>query len=546
MLASSLIARFVGSQSAPSGRFLVLYAATFAPGVAASALPETCPPPGASLVHARTMATTLTEWAGRLDAAGIQVHQEGAVARFLGAQEAPVFGRHPGAVTTRAKTLQFYADVLRSAVDASRSRTYQIPAASWQGASVALTEATASATAFHAARAALDAPAQTWPADRPELAHLAEQQPVQDRKMLEQTVGRAAAMHTTAMAEAIGCLRVAEGGPWLRVIQTPADLSAMGQGLIVGVEVASGPLSAALAANLDPQHGGGTFGLGHQPVGALAACDAAVQVVAVLGSALPMTTRYVTTRMDPDALVAAMILSGRIPLPLAVAAQADIAELAELDSSRPVAGGWQPGIRKVQTVADHPFWGAVGALCLSYTRGGDGAATLSDLEAAVLASLRQTTARLAAEQQRILTAWDRADELAQRVQVAGVVASGLNFPIGASTFAVLYERAPIGVLVADAFPFRSPSGTVTGRKFTVACSRDLGEQGAQFTSAFRRLIVAQEPGWGGAATITGSPMSGPSKLDAATVLQFAQKAAAEVGIVGATASMGSTAPITLR
>ena len=532
MLASSLISRFIGSSSSPSGRFLALYVTTFAPGVSASALPETCPPPGASLVHARTMATTLTKWAQRLDAAGIQVHQEGAVARFLGGLAAPVFGRHPGAVATRSKTIQFYADVLRASVDAARSRTYQIPASSWQGASVALTEATASAQAFHAARAALDAPTQTWPTDRPELAHLVESATQADRKALESAAGRAVAMHTTAMAEAIGCLYVAEGGPWLRIVQAPTDLVVMGQGLIVGVEVATGPLSAALAANLDPQHGGGTFGLGHQPVGALAACDAAVQVVTALGSALPVTTRYVTTRMDPDALVAAMVLSGRIPLPLVVAAQADIQDLAELDSSRPVDGGWRPGVRKPQTVADHPFWGAVGALCLSYTRGGDGAATLADLEAAVLASLRQTTGRLATEHQRIVTAWTQADELAQRVQVAGVVAAGTNFPIGASTFAVLYERAPIGVLVTDSFPFRSPSGTVTGRKFTVACSRDLGEQGALFTSAFRRLVVTAESGWGGAGTISGSPMSGPSKLDAATVIRCAQQAAAEVGIGG--------------
>lgn len=563
MLASSLIARFVGPVtlpspataatsgrlgSGPSARFMALYATAFAVGVPTTALPESCPPPGASVGHARQMAATLIEWAQRLDAAGIQVHQEGAVARFLGALEAPVFGRHPGAVGTRAKTIQFYADVLRASVDASRSRTYLIPAASWQGASVALTEASASAQAFHTARAALDAPTQEWPTDRPELAHLAAQAPVVDRAALEREAGRAAAMHTTAMAEAIGCLRVAEGGAWLRVVQTPADLAAMGQGLIVGVEVAAGPLNAALVANLDPQHGGGTFGLGFQPVGALAACDAAVQAVTALGSALPVTTRFVTTRMDPDALVAAMVLSGRVPLPLAQAAAQGIRELAELDSSRPVAGGWQPGTRKPQTVADHPLWGAVGTLCYSYTRGGEGAATLADLEAAVLASLQQTPARLAAEQDRVRSSWAQADILAQRVQVAGVVAAGMDFPVGPVSFVVLYERAPIGVLVTDTFNFRSPSGTVVGRKFTVGASRDLGEVGAAFTDAFRRQVARLEPGWskpGDGGTISGSPMSGPSRLDLATVLGLAHQTAAMVGVVGAHA-VTPGAPTTLR
>ena len=42
---------------------------------------------------------------------------------------------------------------------------------------------------------------------------------------------------------------------------------------------------------------------------------------------------------------------------LAQAAEQDILYLAELDSSRPVAGGWQPGVLKPQTVADHPFLG---------------------------------------------------------------------------------------------------------------------------------------------------------------------------------------------
>lgn len=542
MLASSLIARFVGSSSSPSGRFLALYAATFAPGTSASTLPDTCPPPGASLTHARTMATTLTEWAGRLDAAGIQVHQEGAITRFSAAELTPGFGRHPGAVAARAKTLGFYADVLRAAVAAAHSRTYQIPAASWQGASVALTEATASAQAFHAARAALDAPVQVWPSDRPELAHLATQGPAQDRTALEREAGRAAAMHTTAMAEAIGCLRMAEAGPWLRLVKDVADLPT--GCLVVGVEVFRGhPVLAHLPANLDPQHGGGIFGLGCQPAGALAACDAAVQVVDVLGGAFPASTRYVTPRMDPDALVAAMILSGRLPLEVARGSDA-LGWLAQLDSSDGVGAPWAPStVLEPQTVTDHMAWGPVAALCLAFTRGGPGAPTLSDLEGAVWGAFKSPlTARYREERVRHSEARSRAEGLLSRVQVSGPVGLGVEFPVGPGTWGAIYAHAPIGVLVTDTFPF---AGGVRGRKFTVACHRGVA-QGEAFHAVFRRLIAASEAGWGGAATITGSPMSGSSKLDAATVVRLAQQAAAEVGIVGTAASTSSTVPTALR
>jgi hypothetical protein len=537
MLASSLISRFIVSPSSPSGRYIILYREHYAPDATAT-LPETCPPPGASLTHARTMATTLVEWAARLDAAGVQVHQEGAIARFLGSAQAPDFGRNVGAVGARRKTVGFYAAVLKAAVGQSHARTYLIPASSWQGASVALTEAQASAAAFHAARAALDAPAQTWPTDRPELAHLAAQAPAQDRTTLEREAGRAAAMHQTAMAEALGCLVVAESGPWFRQVSTPADLPT--GCLVVGVEVFPGPLLGALAANLDPQHGGGTFGLGCQPAGAIAACDAAIQIVSSLGGPLPASTRYVTPRVDPDALVAAMILSGRIPLAIA-AGDLSIRELADFDSSSTGGLAWVPSAAvEPQTVSDSPRWGAVGQMCLAFVRGGEGAPTLAHLEAAVWSAIgAPETLGYRAQKVQVEQQLQRAQGLIAQVQVAGPIGLGVEFPMGAGTFGAVYARAPIAILVTDRFPFRGQS---PGRKFTVACHRGVA-QGAEFHRAFRRLIASAEQGWGGAETITGSPMTGPSRLTAEQVVAFARDAAGEVGIMGATRF---AAPATLR
>lgn len=538
MLASALIARFVrlSPSGAPSEAFMRLYLEVYGDGTPLldTFVPTPVTPFRASKAHAAQLAATLIEWAQRLDRADVQVHQEGALARFEGAAQAPMFGRNVGAQNARTKTTQFYAAVIRAAVATAHSRTYTIPATLWQGASVALTEAVASAATFHAASDALN---QQPPADRPELAHLS-----RDPKELQRDLGRAAAMHQTAMAETIGCLWTAEGGPWLRVVNSVEQLREMGQGLIVGVEIPQGDLSRVLVANLDPQHGGGTFGLGTQPVDAFAACDAAIQIVAALGRPLPTTTRYVTTRMDPDSLVAAMILSGRIPLGTALANQRLIDELAVLDDGRPSGVPWVKKAPEPQTVGDHLEWGAVGALCLAYTRSGAPASALMGLEAAVWAALGASAMLNYTEaRSRQGSAWSAIPDILKRIRACGNVAVGKDLPFGAATWPAIYSVAPIGLLDSA-----SPSGGA-GRKYTVACHRGLGDRGPEFHAAFRRLVGFLEKGWAGAATITGSPLPGGSMLTQDQVLQLVQQAAREAGITeGLTGTSTVGAPGFLR
>ena len=349
----------------------------------------------------------------------------------------------------------------------------------------------------------------------------------------EAAAGRAAAMHQTSSAERGEHTALQLGGAdWFRVAQAPIP---EWRGLpVIGVEVVAGsPLLPSLVGNLDPQHGGGTFGLGaaHDPA-SVAACDAAMWIVRQRGAPLPpVVYRFATNRMDPDALVAAMILSGRIPLGVAQAALPLILELAELDSSAPVAGQtWRPSAEiEPQTVADHPTWGPVAALCLAYSRpaAGETPPTLADLEGAVWSALgggAYPTTLYAAEAERHAQTLRRAAILP--VSVQGPIAFGVDLPFGPGTWGALYCRAPIGVLSA------TQPGLPGARKYTIATHRAMTGT-VEFHAAFRRLVGAVEPGWGGAETITGSPLKGGSALPLSQVLGFAQSAAIEAGVRGA-------------
>jgi hypothetical protein len=510
MLASSLIRSFVSTPA-----FLRAYCDSY--GGDPAALPAAGPPP--SRGHAENMGRTLQEWAGRLDAAGVQVHQEGAIARFESAAQADDYGRPPPAAAARKKTSSFYAEVLRRAVALRGANSFTIPASAYQGAVVATHEAGASAAEFFAAEKA----ARDFSADpsRPELMAEAEK--------LKGTLGRAASMHQTACSEAVASWRIAEGGSWFRQISDrPFDPASMPNGghLIVGVEVWAGhPALAHCHASLDPQHGGGIYGFGRQPAtGCIAACDAAMSL-REQGLVLPESARYVTARTDPDSFVAAMILSGRVPLPLFQGsghAREKIRRLAERDAAIPREGGWKPEFRP-QTVGDDGIWGPVGALMIP--RNGVPPTPLEELEAAVLAVLTGAEGSALFEAAREKHGLDMARaqaDIAPRFAVDGPVASAVDLPVGGGTWAACYSRAPIGVL-----SFIRP-GTST-RAYTVAACGDLGPQAAQFIAAFHREIG--EPGWAGTGGITGSRQ--PTMRTLAEVVAAAKRAAASVGIVGA-------------
>lgn len=516
MLASSLIKSFVSSTE-----YLRLYCTTFGSDLASLPSAGVAPP---SRSHAENMARTMTEWATRLDAAGIQVHQEGAMARFAAAVDADAWGRPDGARAARAKTAGFYRAVLERAVELRGAHTFAIPAASHQGAWVASHEALAAATEFRSAQAAIAEMTAAGSA-RPELAAEADK--------LRATLGRSASMHQTACAEAASAWRAAEGGAWLRQVAKPEDVP-VGP-LVIGVEVWGGsPVLARLHGNLDPQHAGGVYGFGVQPVsGCLAACDAALSL-REQGVVLPESTRYVTTRMDPDALVAAMLLSGRIPLELARTqlVRSRIGELALLDSGAPLHGRWVPHFL-VQSVGDHKMWGPIANMCMQ-------GAPLPDLEAAVLWTLQQETWIGApgmaerASDVHYASMLEARNVTAGRFSVDGPIAYASGLPMTGGAWAACYSRAPIGVLEF------ARGGT---RAFTVAACRDLGPQSAAFVRAFQAAANAADSDgkWAGASGITGS--RGASRLSLTEVVAIARAQAIALGIAG---SGEQIAPTTLH
>lgn len=73
-----------------------------------------------------------------------------------------------------------------------------------------------------------------------------------------------------------------------------------------------------------------------------------------------------------------------------------------------------------------------------------------------------------------------------------------------------YRRAPVVIALNPRFAFRDRQGKVgaTGPKFTIAQWAEGHVDLYAFGSEIRRL----EPGWGGSATIMGSPQGAPSRL----------------------------------
>ena len=534
MKASSLAKAILAARPA----FLAVYCSVY--GGSPDLLPQQtanfAPP---NLAHADQMGKTFAEWAEGLDRDGIEVHQEGASARFSAVEHAPVFGRHPGAVAARAKAAQFYRALIQRAVEMRGAHSFTIPAASEQGYAVACHEALAAVGRYRAALASLAAlPPVDAPADRPELAAVA----ADARKKAEADVGRAVAMHTTACAEAIAAGFVADHGPWFRVCKDDGSDAPSGV-YVVGVEVlgvASG-LLAKCHANLDPQHGGGVYGFGATvPSECRSACEVALDL-ARAGVRLPESARYVTSRVDPDALVAAMLLSGRIrPELISPTGMDALRELARLDDGSPTTTNvWQPVI-KAYTVGDSRTWGPLGQLMIPGKM-----APLWVLEAFVTTTLysslipahcgSELTAALETAAQHSIRVAD-APATAARFTVDGAVAYASDLPVAGANWMAAYSRAPIAVL-----SFVRPGTAV--RAYTVAVCRDVGPAAAQFVDAFER--ATGEPGvWAGpkGGTLTGS--RGPTRLDLSAVVRAANQAARECGI-SPTQSSGQS-PFALR
>jgi hypothetical protein len=83
-----------------------------------------------------------------------------------------------------------------------------------------------------------------------------------------------------------------------------------------------------------------------------------------------------------------------------------------------------------------------------------------------------------------------------------------------------YFLAPVVVAVNPGHPFQSADGPPQrGRKYTIA----------QWTAGYADLDAAVaelnrlEPGWGGSATIKGSPQGAPSRLELAAVVEAVKR-----------------------
>lgn len=520
MKASVLARTILGARSS----FLAVYCSIY--GGEPSSLPQQtanfAPP---SIAHADACGKTFSEWAESLDRDGIEVHQEGATARFAAVDSAPAFGRHPGAVAARAKTAQFYRALIARAVEIRDAHSFMIPAAAEQGYAVACHEGLASAGRYRTALTVLSSlpVAGFVPSDRPELATAAAQD-AERRKKLEADVGRAVSMHSTACAEAVGAGFVADHGPWFRAAK--GDGSDAPRGVYtVGVEVVAGDagLLAACHANLDPQHGGGVYGFGAAvPTEGRAACMVALDLVRA-GVRLPESTRYVTSRVDPDALVAAMLLSGKIrPELISPLGMERLDELARLDDGTPTtAPCWQPVI-KAHSVGDSEVWGPLGQMMVPGRM-----ASLSDLESFVVATLYRVALPSGACTDAHIALMERirsAPQTAAQFAVDGAVAFASDLPIAGANFMAAYSRAPIAVM-----GFVRP-GT-SDRAYTVAVCRDVGPAASRFVDAFERLTG--EPGvWAGPrpGTLTGS--RGPTRLSLSDVVRVANAAARECGVTG--------------
>ena len=531
MLAAMLISRFVFSKHGElTEEYKKIYALSYGNGKKFASLPANGRPPTQG--HAMSMAKTLREWGEELKHRNLQVHQEGALSRFKNAQNAPGYGRHPGAVAARKKTLGFYYSVLVAAIAKRRCNTFDIPAMNAQAYEVAVEETSAAKERFVKATQAVESlKADMQKAPRPELETVLES--------ARKTQSRAVNMHNTAMAEAVACGIAAEGGAEFRVVHKASELPV--DTLRIGIEVVKNSnILPCMHANLDPQHGGGVFGFGMQVEGAMAACDAAFKLVAK-GLRLPRQAKYFTNRADPDSVMAWLILSGKIPVGIVDANYERLLILANLDNGdAEPAWVWQPGYIVPQTVSDSPTWGTLSTLCFEYTKGHT---TLEMLEEVAIATLTGSTSPVTAQAKE---RWEQASVRATEVkfQLRKNLVYAVDAPVGPGLFSQGYAKAPIVLLQTHKFPFRDRE---PGLKYTVAICREAGPYVEKFVVNFRERMAKLEAGWDGPTSITGSPMNKPSTLPLQAVIQEANLAATACGLPALTPDTSTTnahAPLT--
>ena len=267
-------------------------------------------------------------------------------------------------------------------------------------------------------------------------------------------------------------------------------------GAYYGVEVPEGfACLSSLCGNVDPQHGGGIFHYNEGSIASSTLSAAGVADSVVWLVEWPVT--FVTARLDPDALVAAMLLDGLIPRGTDA-----VARLSRLDT-----GTLHPEYKAdlvVRTVGDDPQWGPVAALCAQWPK-----VSTDTLVAAVQHVVIGSPAPdeyLAARATHV-AAWQKvqSDILPRLTRLGQFVARGVDLPFvaGSGAMAAAYSIGPVAAL----------STMIRGqRKHTLAVCNGW-KHGSAVIQEFKRHVADNESGWGGSDSIVGSPFAGTNVPD---------------------------------
>ncbi len=308
----------------------------------------------------------------------------------------------------------------------------------------------------------------------------------------------------------------AAAGPYSVMRINPAQASIAGLRMpasTLGIEVTI-PALARLCdqGNIDPQHGGGDIGL------------AAIEV-ALHHPLPPPGTSLVTVRPDADAYGAMAVLALRAEgVTFTPAMRARIALIAREDSF--LRGTW-PGCRALPVTAAEVDEVGVGPQGHGALVGG-----LMDPCLPADAGVRAVAAWIL--QGHVPPAWIARAEAAAARLVAGLEDGSLRLDPLADGGMVLvrggvpgalrlgYRMAPI-VVAEDCQPRGTPP--MAWRRVSVAQWND------RFVDLRRAAVALSslEPGWGGSATIIGSPQQAPTRLPRDLIIAILEEARHDAG-----------------
>jgi hypothetical protein len=269
----------------------------------------------------------------------------------------------------------------------------------------------------------------------------------------------------------------------------------------LGIEVTQPALAAACGlGNIDPQH---------RPGG-----DGRAAIEAALDWPMPPPgTLLATIRPDLDSIGAMAVLAMRAAgEPIGREARARIDQVARAD--RHDRGAW-PGPRALASRWTEPMPLAAPALL-----GADAGLGLSERVAGMRRWLAtgQTAPRY--REKAVAACREMAAALHDgTLRVRPLRGGRIAVVVGerAEALRLGYCLAPVVVALNPAFP--PAAGGEPHRKFTVAQYR--GGQ-ADF-AALRQVLAVLEPGWGGSATILGSPQGTSSHLSICTVIRAVRR-----------------------